>query len=166
MAKKTYKLKTYINDSVGECEVKLTAHDACVVTQVLKKISKSINNPYNLKGEEYMDFQECSENDWFDYELKDIDSDFTNEIEEKEPMIPQGALEMQERAKKFFKSLMEDEALYCDNNQMDGHKEYERMEGSLPSNPEEMIPFNDIIELKNQEIKADISGLTLGSLTL
>ena len=38
------------------------------------------------------------------------------------------------------------------------------MEGAMPSNPEEMIPFNDIVELKNQEIKADISGLSLGDL--
>ena len=71
---------------------------------------------------------------------------------------------MEKRAKKFFKSLMEDEALCSDNNQMDGRKEYERMEGAMPSNPEEMIPFNDIVELKNQEVKADISGLSLGGL--
>ena len=134
MGKKRFKITTSLAEDYGECVVELTAYEVSLLTDVFNKMSQSVSNG------EYCPFEAS---------LEDIE----------EPLS-----EMEKRAKKFFKSLMEDEALCCDNNQMDGHKEYERMEGAMPSNPEEMIPFNDIVELKNQEIKADISGLSLGGL--
>ena len=135
MGKKRYKITTSLTEDYGECVVELTAYEASLLTDVFNKMSQSVSNG------EYCPFKAS---------LEDIE----------EPLS-----EMEKRAKKFFKSLMEDEALCCDNNQMEErHKEYERMEGAMPSNPDEMIPFNDIVELKNQEIKADISGLSLGGL--
>ena len=134
MSKKRYKITISLAEDYGECDVELTAYEASLLTDVFNKMSQSVSNG------EYCTFKAT---------LEDIE----------EPLS-----EMEKRAKKFFKSLMEDEALCCDNNQIEGHKEYERMEGAMPSNPEEMIPFNDIVELKNQEIKADISGLSLGGL--
>ena len=135
MAKKRFKITTSLAEDYGECVVELTAYEASLLTDVFNKMSESVSNG------EYCPFKA---------RLEDIE----------EPLS-----EMEKRAKKFFKSLMEDEALCCDNNnQIEGHKEYERMEGAMPSNPEEMIPFNDIVELKNQEVKADISGLSLGDL--
>ena len=134
MAKKRFKITTSLAEDYGECVVELTAYEASLLTDVFNKMSQSVSNG------EYCPFKAT---------LEDIE----------EPLS-----EMEKRAKKFFKSLMEDEALCCDNNQIEGHKEYDRMEGAMPSNPEEMIPFNDIVELKNQEIKTDISGLSLGDL--
>ena len=153
MGKKRYKITTSLEADFGECVVELTAYEASLLTDVFNKMSQSVSNG------EYCLFKAT---------LEDIDESVTKRLWQKDFSVnrEQTLSEMEKRAKKFFKSLMEDEALCCDNNQMDGHKEYERMEGSLPSNPEEMIPFNDINELKNQEIKADISGLSLGSLTL
>ena len=134
MGKKRFKITTSLAEDYGECVVELTAYEASLLTDVFNKMSESVSNG------EYCPFEAT---------VEDIDETFS---------------EMEKRAKKFFKSLMEDEALCSDNNQIEGHKEYERMEGAMPSNPEEMIPFNDIVELKNQEIKADISGLSLGDL--
>ena len=135
MGKKRFKITTSLSEDNGECVVELTAYEASLLTDVFNKMQQAVSNG------DYCPFKAS---------LEDIE----------EPLS-----EMEKRAKKFFKSLMEDEALCCDNNQMEeGHKEYGRMEGAMPSNPEEMIPFNDIIELKNQEIKADISGLSLGDL--
>lgn len=135
MSKKRYKISTSLKEDYGECVVELTAYEASLLTDVFNRMTQSVSNG------EYCPFKAT---------LEDIDETFS---------------EMEKRAKKFFKSLMEDEALCCDNNQIEeGHKEYERMEGAMPSNPEEMIPFNDIVELKNQEIKADISSLSLGGL--
>ena len=151
MAKKRFKITTSLAEDYGECVVELTAYEASLLTDVFNKMTQSVSNG------EYCPFKAT---------LEDIDETVTKRLWEKDFSVNREETfsEMEKRAKKFFKSLMEDEALCCDNNQMDGHKEYERMEGSLPSNPEEMIPFNDINELKNQEIKADISGLSLGGL--
>ena len=136
MAKKRFKITTSLSEDYGECVVELTAYEASLLTDVFNKMNQSVSNG------DYCPFEAT---------VEDIE----------EPLS-----EMEKRAKKFFKSLMEDEALCSDNNQMEeGHKEYERIEGAMPSNPEEMIPFNDIVELKNQEIKADISGLSLGELS-
>ena len=151
MSKKRYKITTSLAEDYGECDVELTAYEASLLTDVFNKMSQSVSNG------DYCPFKAT---------LEDIDETVTRRLWKKDFSVnrEETLSEIEKRAKKFFKSLMEDEALYCDNNQMDGHKEYERMEGALPSNPEEMIPYNDIIELKNQEIKADISGLTLGGL--
>ena len=135
MAKKRFKITTSLVEDYGECVVELTAYEASLLTDIFNRMSQSVSNG------DYCPFEAT---------LEDIE----------EPLS-----EMEKRAKKFFKSLMEDESLCSDNNQMEeGHKEYERIEGAMPSNPEEMIPFDDIVELKNQEIKADISGLSLGDL--
>ena len=134
MGKTRLKITTSLAEDYGECVVALTAYEASLLTDVFNKMSQSVSNG------DYCPFEAT---------VEDIDETFS---------------EMEKRAKKFFKSLMEDEALCSDNNQIEGHKEYERMEGAMPSNPDEMIPFNDIVELKNQEIKADISGLSLGGL--
>ena len=134
MSKKRYKISTSLAEDYGECVVELTAYEVSLLTDVFNKMTQSVSNG------DYCPFKAT---------VEDIE----------EPLS-----EMEKRAKKFFKSLMEDEALCCDNNQTEGHKEYDRMEGAMPSNPEEMIPFNDIVELKNQEIKTDISGLSLGDL--
>ena len=134
MAKKRFKITTSLAEDYGECVVELTAYEASLLTDIFNRMSQSVSNG------DYCPFKAT---------VEDIE----------EPLS-----EMEKRAKKFFKSLMEDEALCSDNNQIEGHKEYEIMNKAMPSNPEEMIPFNDIVELKNQEIKADISGLSLGGL--
>lgn len=152
MGKKRFKITTSLKEEFGECVVELTAYEASLLAYVFNKMRQSVSNG------EYCPFKAT---------LEDIDETVTKRLWEKDFSVNREETfsEMEKRAKKFFKSLMEDEALCCDNNQMDGHKEYERMEGSMPSNPDEMIPFNDIVELKNQEIKADISGLSLGGLS-
>ena len=151
MSKKRYKITTSLAEDYGECVVELTAYEASLLTDVFNKMSQSVSNG------EYCPFKAT---------LEDIDETVTKRLWEKDFSVnrEETLKKKKKRAKKFFKSLMEDEALCCDNNQIEGHKEYERMEGAMPSNPEEMIPFDDIVELKNQEIKADISGLSLGDL--
>ena len=96
MAKKRFKITTSLAEDYGECVVELTAYEASLLTDVFNKMSQSVSN------DDYCPFEAT---------VEDIE----------EPLS-----EMEKRAKKFFKSLMEDEALCGDNNQIEGHKEYGR----------------------------------------